>query len=195
MEFITKTNAKKEYFLTEDELSQIESIERPNPYRKSSTMSLYKCDEIMKFLQNKYNVCSIEKVMDIIKQIKIKKEEKKQKYIQNKSDQKQRRKYKLLEALQQYGMKLRSDSKLCQGYIDGIIKDKSVDWIVNRMCQIKYLYDYCNMKDEIEKAKKEQMEERIEGYFPDCSVFDQAEINILTRIGDYPNQFPWMMNR
>jgi hypothetical protein len=195
MDFITKTNAKNEYFLTEEELSKIEFIERPNPYRKSRTMSLYKCDEIMKFLHIKYNVCSNDQVKEIIKEIKNKKDEKKQKYIQNKSDKKQKRKYKLLDALQQYGLKLRSDSKLCQGYIDGTIKDKSIDWIANRMCQIKYLYDYCNMRDEIEKAKKEQIEERLEGYFPDCSVFDQAEMNILRRIGNYPNEFPWMMNR
>ena len=63
---------------------------------------------------------------------------------------------------------------------------------MERMCQMKFLFEYCNMKHEIEKAKEEQSEEWDMGYIPDNSVFELAEMNILNRIKEYPKVFPWL---
>ena len=81
-------------------------------------------------------------------------------------------------------MELCSDSKLCEGYIDGTIKDWTVEKIAERMCQMKYLFDYAGME-----YQKEEFEN---GYFPDMTVFEQAEDSALRKIGGYPKKWPWL---
>lgn len=103
-----------------------------------------------------------------------------------------KRKNKLITKLRQYKLELRNDSKLCQGYISGSIKDWDIDDIVNRMCQIHYLFNYCNMNKYIKQANDEQNEEFNAGYIPDISVFDQAEMIVLKEIGEYPEIWPWI---
>lgn len=50
----------------------------------------------------------------------------------------------LIDALQEYKLELRDDSKLCHGYINGTIKTHTIPQIVERMCQMKFLYEYCD---------------------------------------------------
>ena len=57
------------------------------------------------------------------------------------------------------------------------------------MCEMKYLFDYCNMKKELKTVENELLEY---GNIPDGGVFQQAEANILDRIGTYPGNWPWM---
>lgn len=47
--------------------------------------------------------------------------------------------------LNERGVKFRSDSALCSQYINGT-SDLSLDYVVQRMCEMKYLYEYCHMK-------------------------------------------------
>jgi hypothetical protein len=102
------------------------------------------------------------------------------------------RKYELIMALRCKGLLLRSDSKYCRLYIDH--NEGDIDDIVQRMCEMKFLYDYCNFKNELKIAKQEQIDELNSGYFPDCPVFDQAEMNVLIKIGKYPKVFPWQID-
>lgn len=90
------------------------------------------------------------------------------------------------------GLELRSDSNLCKKYIDGDVKD--LQGVVKRMCQMKYLYDYCHMDECHEIAYEQQCDELNAGYFPDCSVSDQAELIALRKYsnGKYPDNWPWM---
>jgi hypothetical protein len=106
------------------------------------------------------------------------------------STPKQRRK-ELIEKLAEYKLKLRTDSKLCDKYIkEG---DIDIDDVVERMCQMKYLYDYCDMASACIEAEEAQAEELNAGYFPDCTVFEQAEMIALEKKGgDYPSIYPWM---
>lgn len=100
----------------------------------------------------------------------------------------------LIKELNLKGLDLRSDSKYCYNYIDN--GEGDIEDIVERMCQMKYLYDYCEMRNELDNVEDEHIETIEAGYYPDCSVFDEAEDNILRRIGEYPeypNKYPWYM--
>jgi hypothetical protein len=101
------------------------------------------------------------------------------------------RKILLIEKMAEMKMKIRGDSKLCKGFIDGTIKE-SVDYVVERMCQIRYLFDYCDLQHFFDIAKKERQEELNAGYFPDEPLFDHAERLALKEHGDFPKVYPWM---
>lgn len=60
------------------------------------------------------------------------------------------------------------------------------------MCQMKYLYDYCNFQKYYEKAKRNQQKTFEAGYFPDTPIFDDAEYLALKHYGGYPTSYPWM---
>jgi hypothetical protein len=79
---------------------------------------------------------------------------------------------------------------LCQKYIDGTIKDYTLDGVVKRMCQMKYIYDYCHMDDCFDIAK-----ERYGGY---CfNIHDEAE-DIALELhsnGKYPKEWPWIKRK
>ena len=102
------------------------------------------------------------------------------------------RREQLVAALQQFHLELRGDSKLCHGYINGTIKDWTVDKIVERMCEMKYLYEYCHIENYMEKARRSNERELLDGYIPDCSVFQVAEDMALRKHGGYPQAWPWM---
>lgn len=106
------------------------------------------------------------------------------------NSKKQIRKNNLIEALETHGLKLRKDSKLCEGYIDGIL-DVTIPEIVERMCQMKYLYNYCDMN----KIYKETKNEKNKNPYLFCykSIFDVAERKALMKNnGNYPEQWPWL---
>lgn len=104
-----------------------------------------------------------------------------------------KRKEILTKALTKAGLELREDSELCKKYISGEIKENKKN-IVERMCQMKYLFEYCHMNECKEKAYNNQIETFNAGYFPDCSVFEDAEMIALEKYsnGKYPKIFPWM---
>jgi len=103
------------------------------------------------------------------------------------------RKLALVNALGEYKLQLRSDSKLCASYIAGFCTF-TVDQVVERMCQMKYLYDYCNMTKYLRRAENEFRAELNTGYIPDVPVFDSAEYLALNaRSSGYPLVWPWMI--
>jgi hypothetical protein len=106
--------------------------------------------------------------------------------------EKLKRKNELIKLLNTYGLQLRNDSSLCKNYIE--YNSNNIFDVVYRMCEMKYLFNYQNMENEIDKAHNEQLELINYGYYPDISIFEQAEFNVLNRIGNYPVLFPWLKN-
>lgn len=100
------------------------------------------------------------------------------------------RRNRLCSALERYGLELRPDSKLCVMYIASGVGE--IEFICKRMCQMKYLFEYCNMRERLNDTEKEQLETLEAGYLPDLSVFGEAEYNVLREIGSYPTTYPWM---
>ena len=100
------------------------------------------------------------------------------------------RKELLMKALDARGLDLRSDSALCQKYITGQI-ELDLDWIVQRMCEMKYLYEYCNMSDIKKQVYKQYLLEQPNGIYTNYKISEKAEEIALEKYGFYPDVFPW----
>ena len=63
------------------------------------------------------------------------------------------------------------------------------------MCEMKYLYEYCHMDECRQIAYEEYLAEKNDGYYPDMSVSDRAEMIALDKYsnGKYPEIFPWLV--
>lgn len=102
---------------------------------------------------------------------------------------KSERKKVIIKALSDKGVELRTDSNLCKKYINQ--DEGDLYEIVERMCELKYLYEYCDMRKELRKVEHDHIETLNAGYYPDCSVFQEAEDNIIRRLNGYPSKYPW----
>jgi hypothetical protein len=184
---ITKTNAKKHYLLTNDDLISIK------PFNGRTTSSYGEAtyfikNDLINFACNKYNTDE-NNLENIIKEIITEKNNKKQ---LKKDELKTKRKNKLLLRINKVGLTFRDDSVLYKKYIDGN-KENSLDFIIKRMMQMKYLFEYCHMDECKSEAYEHYCEEVNAGYFPDCSVLQLAESIALKKYsnGKYPNVYPW----
>ncbi|KNC97011.1 uncharacterized protein SPPG_07827 [Spizellomyces punctatus DAOM BR117] len=114
-ETIPKTNAKKEYVLTEKDLSKLYYVRRKNPrYRSTRPMHLYLRSDVAAYAYAKYHgpkglaamhkkMRNLEKAREMHTKARI-----------------QARREKLAKELKVYHLDLRDDSKTCNDYIQGI---------------------------------------------------------------------------
>lgn len=209
---ITKTRALNEYHLTIKDIEPLNYDVVDNPlYRSSNSMILYKLADIEELFMSKYD-CEKESIDDKKCELEDKKNEKRENK-QNETNEKYNmmindpniidklsekikltkidRKVLLVKKLGEAGLGLRSDSKLCGGYIDGTIHT-NVDVVVERMCQLHYFYNYCDHKKYFKKAKKEFEKLFGDEYPHGFSLLDQAEECLLKDIGEYPEVYPWL---
>jgi hypothetical protein len=206
---ITKSAAKHDYFLTDADLANIPSTEKRNPrFRSAAPMILYKEDDIKSAFCHKHGITAdagpiadavsgvnVGSVEAKIKSLKAQKEEKSAKMKAGKAKKRQGREDELVAALTDAGLNLRSDSKLCHGYIDGTLTDVwTVPQIVKRMCQVKYLFEYCNIDSFLNDLRKEYREWG--EYYNSEDLFDEAETKALRKRraetgSAYPDIWPW----
>ena len=191
---ITKTNAKSKYFLKKEDLQQLRAFHGRSSYGPAT---YYLESDLVELACAKHNLGS-DTLYDVLNNWTNEKQRKREQKLKVRTEKKQTlietRKDELISALQEYGLVLRSDSKLCQLYIDGRT-DYSIDDVVKRMCQMKYLFEYCHMDECKNIAYQQYIEELDAGYIPDCSVFDSAEEIALRKYsnGEYPLIFPWFI--
>lgn len=193
-ELICKSIAKKEYHLNDTDLRDLKHIIVKNPHCKNANgMNLYSKDDVRNLFREKNEIDENDE-NDCLVELNKKRSDKGAKKKNTMSMNKDTRKKDLHAALQANGLKLRKDSKLCNGYIDGTLREKwSIPSIVNRMCQMKYLYDYCDMNNAYENEKALNDEEFNAEYFPDVPIIDLAEDIALKRNGGkYPDVWPWL---
>lgn len=187
---ITKSTVKTKYFLSDDDLENIDYDEKKNPhYSSASPMKLYLEKDVKRYFLKKHNI----KIKDLklklseLEQIKI---DKATKIKDSKNIKKQKREEELKKELEKSGVELRKDSGLCNGFINGTIKDWTCDEIAQRMCEMKYLHEYCdfsrfyNMAWELKRDA--DFYDRIRE-----PTFDLAEELALKEVGPYPKIFPW----
>lgn len=186
---ITKTNAKKNYLLNDYDLSNLKYYNGKTSY---CIATYYTIDDLNNVFSIKHNI-SKDDIKEYLRLILEKKKERKIKSELIKENKKIERKNKLITELKKVKLNLRNDSVLCQDYINGDSKYDLQD-IIQRMCEMKYLFEYCHMKKCKKIAYENQKKEISAGYFPDCSIFDDAEDIALTKYSDgkYPNVFPWL---
>ena len=105
-----------------------------------------------------------------------------------------KRKQKLIKALTDVGVTLRSDSVLCKQYIDGE-SEYTVKEIAKRMAEMKYLFEYCHMKECKKKAYNELNNCNYYDPYYNEVLFDIAEKTALKKYsnGEYPTIFPWQV--
>ena len=112
--------------------------------------------------------------------------------IENLKDYKEKigRKRQLKNELERMGLILRNDSVLCNEYIEGI-SEYSIEYIVQTMCEMKYLYEYCNMKA---CKKKARADADMTFYYPGM-ISDIATEIALDKYsnGKFPDVFPWLV--
>lgn len=100
------------------------------------------------------------------------------------------RKFTLKLALKKAGLELRDDSKLCWGYIQQEIGH--VNEIVERMCQMKFLFEYHNARDILGNLKDEYFFTR--GWYDYQEIFNKME-NIIIQKFPYPKVYPWQLDK
>jgi ribosomal protein L13E len=202
-----KSHIKDKYFINPIKLEGLPTITH---YIHRQDATLYKLSDILDVFCAEYNVNRgskflIEAELESLKNKKAEKKAKREedrvkklekmysspKYIKAQEECAlfhHNRKVKLIEALKKYGLELRSDSKLCQQYIDGV-NELSIDEIVERMCEMKYLFDYCNMKHYLDYVHTHKHK------FKYSDLFTEAEILALGD-KDYceDGKWPWLKN-
>lgn len=189
---ITKTDSKNIYLLTDNDLSDLTSF---TATVKNKLATYYTKHDIINKACNKYNTI-IDNLKDILKQLHIVKyEEKKIKEDirkKNKEVIQNKRKERLINGLAKYKLELRNDSMLCKNYIYS--GENTVKQIVNRMCQMKYLYDYCHMDECKDEAYEKYSDDCDYNYYKGC-VSELAEEIALNKYsnGKYPEVYPWMV--
>ena len=189
--FVNKTTAKKEYFLNEKDLNDMPCIQKRNPYNRDSKYSikLYEKALLMEKMKTKYKFQTEQQHKNLIEKLSNQRDITSANLKQKKRSLQDKREFELTEILHRHGLELRSDSKLCEGYIKGAIKDKSLIWIANRMCEMKFLFEFCDMQSAFDETKEDYFDfMRIEGY----TRFSLAEEAALEKVGDYPKIFPWL---
>lgn len=193
---LCKKTVKDMFSLTDNDIDNLEYYDYQG-YRCS--MKLYEVSDVKnvfcaKYYVNRANNDEIIRIAQEIKEEKIRSKTERSERIELKRKENMiKRKADLVKALSDYKLEFRNDSNLCSGYVDGSIKGWTVSRIVHRMCQMKYLYDYCDMDKYYEKAYKNHKEEIKAGYYPDTSVSDDAEGMALKKAGGYPDVWPWMV--
>lgn len=172
-------NIAEKYDLDSKELMKIWNTQNNNPQVNKTSKTNTKKTEKNKILNDK-NFRAAEKAFEA-----------QDKYF---LQQENKRRILLRKKLKEYDLDLRSDSRLCQKYIENeYIPAMNIDEVVQRMCQMRFLFDYCNMRQVLEKVGQEQYEELDAGYIPDVPVFEWAEFLILEEIKSYPTEWPWIV--
>lgn len=197
MERICKSIAKKSYHLSDRDIREadIDVTTAKNPhYKTSHPMILYNKTDIINLFCAKYSINAQNqqaiddklRELEEIKDIKFGTAKKESHRI--KENDEENNKIALINALEKYGIEYRNDSKLCHKYIENKADEWSLDQIVQRMCQMKYLYDYCNINACFEQAKKNH------DIFSDSTIMDEAERLAILKspLKKYPEKWPWL---
>ena len=189
---ITLTDAKKDYFLKDSDLGDLQSYRVRCTYRIAT---LYNKLDVMNIACIKHNL-AMENLEDHMRVLRIAKVEKsnarKAKINAKKQELFNQRNTELHSALQSMGLEFRTDSKLCQMYLNGEISN--LQDVVKRMCEMKYLYDYCHMEECRDIAYRQYCDDKKHGYWSGESVSEMAEDIALRKYsnGRFPNRWPWM---
>lgn len=107
------------------------------------------------------------------------------------------RKKSLKKKLGEKGLELRRDSKLCQTYIqeNRYIYGKTVQDIVDRMCQMHFLYaftDYNKRKKGIIEAKRKELKKKMISRDLLLECCQKAEDELVDEMGGWPDDWPWL---
>lgn len=155
--FICKSDAKKKYLLKDSDLDNVMYISRQHSVWSKISMMLYLVNDIIKVSKKKHNIKTKKDLLFFLNnKLKIK-EEKKGKLNKNKLQIINERGNKLKQKLDEYGLTLRTDSKLCSQYINHGIGN--IEEIVKTMKGMEFLYNNTNYHELMGKELKNEIRE------------------------------------
>lgn len=193
---IVKTAAKSKYMLKDNELSHFDSYKANCRYGEGT---FYLENEIREYCAYKYEI-EPENLDNYLQDIKNEKNFKLAKQKQSREMKarvlQELRKSELLTGLTNAGLKFRADSVLCSNYINGI-SEMTVKEIVDQMCKMKYLFEYCKMDECKAQVYNKFIQNReFPEYYPGF-VFDLAEQFALEKYSNssYPLVYPWFISK
>lgn len=94
------------------------------------------------------------------------------------------RRRKLREHLRRYNIKKRKDSVLCTKYINNTLdKEWTAEKVAQKMCEMKYLYDYCRMNHYLKLTSVNK--------FSGLTHFEISKHLALRNYGQFPVVWPW----
>ncbi len=183
---ISKTDAKEQFYLNDDDLKKIQSKIIKNPiYGYTGFMTLYLYTDVIQLVNEKY---------DNFEEYKIEKEKilnkKRTKRLENKRLRSEIRKSELINELNKYRLQLRNDSKLCDNYINIKKKNINLQQVVHEMCIMKFLYDYTNY----EERRNNYIDEYAyhNGWVDMVECSNDVKEEIRQEINGWPNHWPWL---
>ena len=194
---ICKSTAKKEFYLTDADLEDLQFIEKKNPhYRSGCPMILYSKVDVIDVFRNKYCISKEEDVDTTLARLADDRDKRSRKILDTKNTKKEQRQVALTEGLNDAGLELRSDSRLCQQYIDGTL-DVSIPYIVEIMCEMKYLHEYCDMYKAYNQATEYYRKQGIHRFYRHDKDLENLAIDFALEQnpdceGRYPDQWPWL---
>lgn len=188
-EYISKTEALKKYHLNKNDIEELDYKEKVNPhYRSGPKMRLYKLDDIEKIFMDKYNV-EYHDIMIRVEELDEIRKRRSDNIKRKRMIRENERKEKLSEALKSVGLVIRNDSRLCQNYISGELNN--LEYIKKKMCQMKYLHEYIDIRKYKKRAKEEfSFLKSIYGYV-NIPFIDLVEEEFLKE-NEYPDVYPWL---
>jgi len=184
---ITKTDAKEDFYLNDNDLGKIQSNIIKNPFY-SGYMTLYLYTDIVQLANNKYDNFEKYKI-----EKKIISDEKRIKRSENQRLRSKNRKSELINELNKYGLSLRNDSKLCYNYINIKKKKLSLQQVVHEMCIMKFLYDYTNYEERKNNYYIEY--DYYNGWVDMSQIISDIKEEIRQEINGWPRYWPWLKEK
>lgn len=182
---ICLSNARYKYDLKAEDLIGLDSVKAPNPHgRQHPDMTLFLEEDIRDWCERH-------------RTLREERQAARQKKADRKEELRDKRRQSLIKALQKKGLELRRDSQLCSMYIDGTKKFEGNDgyersltlkYIVQEMCEMKYLYEYTSYAQLLEEEVG-RIHNRY-GFYPP-GVHRMAQMRVRPRI-PIPTEFPWL---
>ena len=187
-ERITLTRATSaEFCLTKDEhLATLPYAERPNPHARSAApMRLYSHRDVLALA---FRVHGGRAGLDAAR---VKREARAKRMADARGARTADRRAELAAALKAQGLKIRSDSWLCDQYLKhGPTAQWPLQAVVRRMGEMRYLHEHTNYGTVLRRVRNQYKEygERWDAQ----ETADEAEQRVLRGAGGYPAVWPWL---
>jgi len=138
-QLITKTEAKKLYCLTDNDLEDVDCITGSNTFNRSMVSYLYEEEDLKNAAIAKHgSLENLEKKLEL-------KQKKKEELAKKKMDHVEFRRKELEEYLAKFGLTIRSDSAICSNYINyGEKSGLGKEEIGRIMSEMKFYFDKTN---------------------------------------------------
>jgi len=168
---IARTAAKQQYALTDGDLAALPRELRANPYgRSAAPMTLFNVWDVQcKAVDKHGSLSALQTVLDKRRLTAAKRRT----TVSRRQDD---RRHQLEEALQRRGLELRTDSRLCAGYIDGTLS-LTVEQVCRSMEEMRFFFAHTTYEACFDDAKEAARDHK--GYYDVDECSDVAKCAAL----------------